>query len=147
LHRWRYQRPDVIFIVRAGRTEEYHYLPLAAINSERREINVRVDLNTACIPIGFPHATARVFYLSEMVGPLIYPFRLGIAKVAHEADRDTLGRLSMDAVDHFNGDLHAPRFHLKISRRYRVSIAAMASSGTSGRAMITSDKDNEERAI
>jgi len=95
---------------------------LAAINSQRREINVRVNFNGACFPVGHSDSAARVLDPTEMVGPLVYPFYLGIVKVAHEADRNTLGRLSMDAVDHFNRYVHAPRFHPEVSRRYRARI-------------------------
>jgi hypothetical protein len=116
--------------------KEHHDLPLAAINSERREINMRVNLNAARLPAGLSDLAIRVPDPAEMVGPLVYPFRLGSAKGAHEADRNTLGRLSVDAVNHLNGDLHAPRFHPGISRRYRVSIAAMKSSDVKERAAI-----------
>jgi hypothetical protein len=122
--------------------KEYHDLPLAAINSECCEVNVCIDLNATCFPVGFSDSMARVLDPAEMVGPLVNPFYLGVAKVAHEADRDTLGRLSVDAVDHFNGDLHAPRFHLEISRRYRVSIASTDGSGISCERSSSDDKDN-----
>jgi hypothetical protein len=51
--------------------EECHDLPLAAINSECREINVRVDLNAARFPVGLSDLVAGVPDPAEMVGPLV----------------------------------------------------------------------------
>ena len=51
--------------------EEYHDLPLAAINSECREINMRVDFNATRFPVGFSDLAAGVPDAAEMVGPLV----------------------------------------------------------------------------
>jgi hypothetical protein len=101
---------------------------LAAINSQCREINVRVNFNNAGFTVGHSGSAARVPDPTEMIGPLVYPFYLGIVKAAHEADCNTLGRMPMDAVDYFNGYVHAPRFHPEISRRYRGCIISLRSS-------------------
>jgi hypothetical protein len=84
---------------------------------------MRVNLDDACFPGSHSGLAGGVPDPAEMVGVLVYPFVLGIIKVAREADRDTLSRLTVDDVDHLNGYLHALRFHLNISRRYRVYIA------------------------